>query len=95
MTRDILLSIDENLQITSQGDFAFGESTVQHVRHILKANKGEYRQSPQVGVGIIDYLKDTEDTVLRSELVLQLRLDGFKTKVIAIQNSDINIQGSY
>lgn len=78
MPRDVLLE-DGELRIEG-GDLVMGESTDQHVAHLLLAQKGEYKQSPLTGIGILNYLnapveKKTRD-MLEREIRLQLEADG-------------------
>lgn len=58
---DILLSSTFDLVIKN-GDFDFGDATNQNQNLIILASKGEFKQSPTVGVGIIDYILDDANT---------------------------------
>jgi hypothetical protein len=81
---DILLDEDNDLKIVN-GDFVIGPSDMQHVEHILVAHPGEYKEHPQVGIGIERYLKSTgQQQNLKREIRIQLAFDGY-------QNPDIEL----
>lgn len=67
--------------VFKDGDFAVGKSDAQHVQDIVLANQGEFKQSPLVGVGILNYLNAPVDasgfTKLRKNIRLQLQADGY------------------
>jgi len=94
MAKDFLF--DENGDIIIEdGDFAIGYSDEQHIQDLLFANKGEYKQFPLMGVGIIGFLKSPLDLVNRSklerEINLQLEADG-ATGVSVVYTEDRNIE---
>ncbi|TNE31822.1 MAG: hypothetical protein EP346_00020 [Bacteroidetes bacterium] len=78
MTTDYLLQ-EEDL-IIENGDFKSGDSVDDHVNHILVATKGQYRQHPLVGVGLLNYIgspwTSTVRNRLESQIQLQLEADG-------------------
>lgn len=95
-TKDILLSPDGDLTFAN-GDFVVGESDEQHIQHILVAEKGDFREYPIVGVGLIRYLNSPNDSSTKTDLQLrikkQLENDGYSVTDIAILdalNIDIN-----
>lgn len=95
MPIDILL--DENGDLAEEnGDFKFGESTHQHQRCILLAQKGEYKASPGVGVGIGDYLNDDDLAELGAEIQKQFELDGMKIKKLDVyENGRVDVDAEY
>lgn len=97
---DILLDETFDLIIekeaTDKGDFLIEESTKQHQALILMANKGEFKQSPLVGVGVSLYLEDDRLGAMKSELQQQLSLDGMTVDELRIFNDGrIFINASY
>ena len=73
---DLLLDDDLDLDVRG-GDFAITESTQQHQKLILETEKGEWRESPAVGVGINSMLLDEApagDIIL--EIQQQVEADG-------------------
>lgn len=84
---DLLLDENNDLILVG-GDFSIGHSDEQHQKHILIANKGEYKEHPEVGVGIIDMLNDDAYTESLIETKKQLEYDG-----MTIRNVSYNEQG--
>jgi len=82
--RDIVLNDDFDLQFTAGGDLAVGQSTTQHKRCLIVANKGDYRQFPWVGVGISRYLLDDQFGDVQQEIQKQFELDGMVIKELRI-----------
>jgi hypothetical protein len=76
---DILL--DENNSILCRdGDIVCGESDQQHVQLLVSSNKGDFKESPTVGAGIIKYVKAAESRLkeMRRDIKVQLNNDGYK-----------------
>jgi phage baseplate assembly protein W len=97
MARDLLLE-DGDLK-TIAGDFDIGTSDQQHIEDILVASKGDYKQSPIIGVGLNDYinapLTRQVKTTLEKEIRLQLQSDGFDIETIKVQdNGNLNIDAA-
>jgi len=78
MRNDILLDENNELLIIG-GDFVMGQSDQQHVKNIVESFKGEYKQNPLVGFGVINYLKrdDKIESEFRRDLKIQLENDGY------------------
>ena len=78
MRNDILLDENNNLLIVD-GDFVCGLSDQQHVKHLVEAFKGEYKSTPLVGFGALNYLKRDEkiESEFRRDLKIQLENDGY------------------
>lgn len=93
--KDILL--DENFDLmVKDGDFVIGDSTEQNKALLLLAQKGEFRQWPDTGVGINDYLEDDELSELGVEIQKQFELDGMKRLNIEVfENGNIVTDGEY
>ncbi len=81
MPQDYLHDDDDDLLIVN-GDFAVGESTVQHQSLLLRMQKGELRQYPKTCIGIDDFLlaEDAED--MRQEIQKQYEADGMKVRSV-------------
>jgi hypothetical protein len=82
----------------SNGDFAIKESTEQHMEALIIAEKGEYKATPLVGVGIKTYLND--DVVysddLKRAISEELEGDGMAIEAMNISNiNDIRITAEY
>lgn len=58
---DVMADEANDILITD-GDFELGESTGQHQLFLLAAQKGDFRQSPDVGIGLENFVNgDAED----------------------------------
>lgn len=80
------------------GDFVSDfEATEQHLQFLLLANKGEWRETPQAGVGIVDYVNSKSNTTaqLKREIQVQTDLDNFSPTEIQIALPAITIKGNY
>jgi len=90
---DIL--IDEDLEF-EDGDFAIGISDKQHIKHILKAFKGEFKEFPELGVGIEQMINDDNYMDILIEAKKNLQYDGVKVKNIKFTNEGkLNVDGEY
>ena len=78
MTRqDFLLDAGGDLLVQG-GDLLIGASGTQEIRALLASYRGNWRQTPYVGVGIADELLDDGNlTALQQDIISQLTLDGF------------------
>lgn len=88
---DILLGIDENAAdiddlLIANGDLVIGESTLQHQRHLLIAEKGEYKENPTVGVGIYGFLLDDNVEDMMRTVVQEFSKDGMLVDSVKLNN---------
>jgi hypothetical protein len=73
------------------GDFLVGDSDTQHVEHIIKLTKGQVRNEPLLGVGIIETLNGAPNKQqLKQSIRRQLVLDNYSVDVVEV-DEDINI----
>lgn len=83
-----LLTDDDNDLVVRGGDLEIGESTEQHQKHILQSEKGEWKQSPQVGAGINSLmLDDAPGGVVLAEIQEQMELDGQNVTTLSLSTS--------
>jgi hypothetical protein len=88
--KDFLL--DENLDLLIiDGDLVTGESTAQHQKMLILADKGEFKDVPMRGVGARRYLEDHTPENLAREIRQEFSADGMKVNKIQI-TSDLTIQ---
>jgi hypothetical protein len=80
MEKDILLDGDFDLQI-KDGDFVLGDDLEQRAVQIIRADKGQYKQFPPLGVGIESALNSPLTPQLKREIELQLAADGIKSTI--------------
>lgn len=92
--KDLLLDAGKELAF-SDGDFATGESTLQHQELLIFTNKGEWKEAPTVAVGAIGFLKDEDEAGLLAEVKAQFEIDGMEVKSVTLQNSNLNTDARY
>lgn len=79
--QDIL--VDERGEfLLKDGDFYVGESTLQHQRHLLIAQKGEYKAAPEIGVGIADELNEENLKMLLIKAKENFEYDGMQVDTL-------------
>ncbi len=77
-------SIDGDLKIVA-GDLVLGESDTQNVFDLINSERGEFKQYPQVGLGIYGYLNSEMDQyALTQQISIQLNADGFNTSNMVV-----------
>lgn len=85
--KDILVSESDDLLIID-GDFVVGESSNQHIRHIIMGNAGDYPEKPKLGVGFQCYQHAplTPETKAKWQRLIQIHLisDGYDDRTISI-----------
>lgn len=97
MRTDILLGADGDLDMTN-GDFSVGDGTQQSVMSIIQSQKGDWRQFPLVGVGLIKYIHQRNGLApfvanvpkLTRDIKVNLEAAGFSDPQVTI-NSDLSI----
>ncbi|MFC3158992.1 hypothetical protein SAMN05443633_107150 [Chryseobacterium arachidis] len=95
MPIDILLNENFELQI-AEGDFVSGESTYEHQRTLLLADKGEIKLFPKNGVGVRRYLEHEAPDELAREIRQEFYADGMTVNEIKIgEDLEINIDADY
>jgi hypothetical protein len=87
---DFLLDDNFDLLIID-GDLVVGESSAQHQRILLLADKGEFKDAPMRGVGSLRYLEDHTPDNLAREIRTEFAADGMTVNKIQIA-SDLTIQ---
>ncbi|WP_027380277.1 hypothetical protein [Chryseobacterium daeguense] len=89
------LTFTDDLEIKN-GDFSLSESDDQHVQHILIANKGEFKKSPELGVGMELMLNSEDPMDFLIEAKKNLEHDGLKVKNISFTDQEtLNIDAKY
>lgn len=89
----ILLHGETNDIILQGGTMAIGKTDDQNAQLIVLAEKGEFKEYPQLGVGISQFLKSVnrENELLRA-IRVQLALDGMKPRNLTYQNGKLQIE---
>lgn len=94
MPTDYLYGDDFDLVIEN-GDFKKGESTQQHQQDLLISEKGEYRISPLVGVGIYSTVNDDGFGENLQEVIKQFEADGMVIERMQVLGQKLDIKAEY
>ncbi|MBL7879165.1 MAG: oxidase [Chryseobacterium gambrini] len=86
----------DNDLVIRGGDLATGESDNNHVKHILIANKGEFKASPELGVAIQEMLATESPNQFLIDAKRNLQYDGMQvTNISLTENGTINVDAKY
>ena len=92
---DIKHTDDGDLDL-STGDLRYVESDGQHQKDILLSHKGFYKEYPAIGVGIKDYINETNPEELLRTIKKEFASDGMKvTKVTLTARGEIETDAHY
>lgn len=92
--RGILL--DSNYQpIITRDGLALGEISPQNQALIIQCHKGEFKETPAIGVGIEDMLLDQDPLYWRQRIREALEIDGQEVERILIGAHSISISAHY
>ncbi len=83
------LLLDENYDLLiKDGDFVIDDSSQQDIDLIIQSIKTEWKQHPEIGFGISDYLKKTTSDLNRfkRDLKVALETDNIKDAIIKISS---------
>lgn len=85
--KDFLLDDGGDLLIQN-GDFAIGRSDQQHVQDIINSYPGWWKQYPNVGVGVMNYLNSSgQQQKLQRNIIIQLQSDGYVVSNPIVDNN--------
>ena|ERR1035437_4466764 len=88
-----LTALDGDLLIGTNGDFVIFSSDSQNIHDIINDEKGDWKQFPNVGVGIENWqYSPVNVSTMRNIIKTQLQSDGFNvTQVIIKYNASTDI----
>lgn len=92
--KDYMLGDTGDLSVDN-GDFALGDSDLQHQKLLLLAEKGAYKQYPTTGVGIMTYLKDDNEADMLREIRFQFAQDGMQVDRLAYKDGNLQVIANY
>jgi len=79
------LLIDDNLDLRIEnGDFVVGESSLQHQYMIINSQKGEWKESPELGVGIDDEILNENPRRILNRMRRNLEYDGATVRSLEV-----------
>lgn len=82
--------------LIKNGDFLLDRSDDWHAQHIIKAHKSEYKEAPELGVGIEGMLNSENSLHFLIETKKNLEYDGMKVNDIHFSDEGkLIIDGAY
>lgn len=88
---DILLTDDFGM-FFRDGDFVVGESLRQTQMLLLVTNKGEWKQNPIMGIGVLNYIETHNAGKLQREIRSQFSLDGMQVSSVNMDGSILHVE---
>jgi len=89
MVRDFISGDTADL-IIKDGDFVIDYSDRHHIETLVRSEKGEFKQSPLTGIGVMNYINAplTREikTKFEKDIRLQLSADSFEITQVAVEN---------
>lgn len=77
----------------SNKQLSIGTTDEQNVQLILLTNKGEWKEHPVLGAGLLSYLhSNASDMQIQRQIRLQLSLDNIKPKTLQVNNKILTIE---
>jgi hypothetical protein len=90
----IQLGSDYDL-LVENGSTQIGNVEPQNQALIVLSNPGEWKQHPELGVGIESWILDDNPGNLRSEVKRHLRSDDFVVDRVSLENGELAISANY
>lgn len=94
MISDYLLDEDGDLKIEN-GDFVFGDATLDNQRLLLQADFGELRMTPLRCVAIRQFQDDEAPRDMLRQINKEFVNDGMTVQKVEIIKGELNIEASY
>lgn len=86
-THDFQINFDDGDLRIANGDFVIGDSDQQHIRHVVQAQRGQFYESPTIGVGIVDEINSSITIQnLKNRIKTNLRLDNYETDAVFVDD---------
>ena len=92
--RTDITTVEYDLAI-ADGDLCIGAAEEQNQRLILATNKGDWKATPTVGVGIMHYIESATSGELAREIRTQLTADGMTVSKVNITDGNIDVEAYY
>ena len=79
----------------SMGDILYGESTGGHQRDILLSDKGHYKESPETGIGAVNFINSEDREDFLRCVRRAFSRDGMKVKGVELIKGELEIDAAY
>ena len=91
---DIALTSELELKVTN-GDLAVEENLKQAQQLLLGTNKGEWKQHPTMGVGVVNFLETASMNQLSREIREQFSRDGMRVSGVKITGTTLDVEAEW
>lgn len=79
----------------SADDIQYVESTSQHQRDLIIAQRGHYKEMPGVGVGAINFIHDEDPENFLRTIRKEFTRDGMKVERVAFSGNELIVNAAY
>ena len=77
------------------GTMSVGNTLFQNQAFILRGDKGDFVENPEIGVGLTTLINDHNPQELKREIILQLKKEGMKISKLNLNASGIDLEADY
>lgn len=91
---DITFTQDGDVEL-GLGDITYTESTGQHKRDLLLSDRGHVKEFPGVGIGVNNFLHDTDPENFFRTIRKECTKDGMKVYRVGAEAGEIIIDAEY
>lgn len=76
-------------------DLSYTNSDEQHQKDILLSDKGYYKESPTTGVGMVNFMNDSDPENMLRTIRKEFAKDGMKINKIKIKEGNLQTDANY
>lgn len=99
MVNDILIDATGDLAVSAEGDLVVGFSDNQHIADVLESVPGNWKQTPLIGVGLLNYMNAPQtpatERALAKEIITHLEYDNVQEIEIENNKGILNVNAVY
>ncbi len=88
--QDFLLDSDGDLLFTN-GDLSIGDSDNQHIFDIITCFTGSFKENPQLGSGVMQFIKSENPKKGVNVILQQLQSDGYQVSNVSLKINNGNL----
>lgn len=79
----------------NDNDVVVGNTLYQNQAFLLRAEKGDFKEDEQIGVGMINILNDENPTELKQEIINQFKKEGLRITKLILTPQKFEIVADY
>jgi len=91
---DIKLDEEGDVYVSGE-DIQYTESTTQHQRDLILAQKGHYKEAPGTGVGAINFIHDEDPENFLRTIRKEFTRDGMKVERVSFTGNELIVNAEY